>query len=39
MVDDANGYGTLGKTGAGTGEEQGVQDEIDVYFSTFAKYY
>src|SRR5690606_7894169 len=29
--------GTLGKTGAGAGEEQGVQDEIDVYFSTFAK--
>ncbi|MGB0431652.1 MAG: aminotransferase class I/II-fold pyridoxal phosphate-dependent enzyme [Bacteroidia bacterium] len=37
MVDDAHGFGTLGKTGAGTGEEQGVQDEIDVYFSTFAK--
>ncbi|MCT4623139.1 MAG: aminotransferase class I/II-fold pyridoxal phosphate-dependent enzyme [Schleiferiaceae bacterium] len=37
LVDDAHGYGTLGKTGAGAGEEQGVQDEIDVYFSTFAK--
>ena len=37
MVDDAHGYGTLGETGAGTGEEQGVQDEIDIYFSTFAK--
>ena len=37
MVDDAHGFGTLGKTGAGTGEEQGVQDDIDVYFSTFAK--
>ncbi|UZR94281.1 aminotransferase class I/II-fold pyridoxal phosphate-dependent enzyme [Chondrinema litorale] len=37
MVDDAHGFGTMGKTGAGTGEEQGVQDEIDVYFSTFAK--
>ena len=37
MVDDAHGYGTLGATGAGTGEEQGIQDEIDVYFSTFAK--
>jgi glycine C-acetyltransferase len=36
-VDDAHGFGTMGKTGAGTGEEQGVQDEIDVYFSTFAK--
>jgi len=37
LVDDAHGFGTLGATGAGTGEEQGVQDEIDVYFSTFAK--
>ena len=27
----------MGKTGAGTGEAQGVQDEIDIYFSTFAK--
>ena len=37
FVDDAHGFGTLGATGAGTGEEQGVQDEIDVYFATFAK--
>ena len=37
LVDDAHGFGTLGKTGAGAGEEQGVQDEIDVYFATFAK--
>lgn len=37
VVDDAHGFGTLGKTGAGAGEEQGVQDEIDIYFSTFAK--
>jgi glycine C-acetyltransferase len=37
LVDDAHGFGTLGKTGAGVGEEQGVQDEIDLYFSTFAK--
>lgn len=37
FVDDAHGFGTMGKTGAGTGEEQGVQDEIDLYFSTFAK--
>jgi len=37
LVDDAHGFGTLGRTGAGTGEEQGVQDEIDVYFATFAK--
>lgn len=37
FVDDAHGFGTLGATGAGTGEEQGVQDQIDVYFATFAK--
>ncbi len=37
FVDDAHGFGTMGKTGAGTGEEQGVQDEIDIYFGTFAK--
>lgn len=37
LVDDAHGFGTLGKTGAGTGEEQGCQDGIDLYFSTFAK--
>ena len=37
LVDDAHGFGTMGKTGAGTGEHFGVQDEIDVYFSTFAK--
>lgn len=37
FVDDAHGFGTLGKTGAGAGEEQGVQDQIDLYFSTFAK--
>lgn len=37
LVDDAHGFGTLGTTGAGAGEEQGVQDDIDVYFATFAK--
>jgi glycine C-acetyltransferase len=37
LVDDAHGFGTMGETGAGTGEHFGVQDEIDVYFSTFAK--
>ena len=37
LVDDAHGFGTLGKTGAGAGEEQECQDQIDVYFSTFAK--
>lgn len=37
LIDDAHGFGTMGKTGAGAGEEQGVQDQIDLYFSTFAK--
>ncbi|RFS20969.1 pyridoxal phosphate-dependent aminotransferase family protein [Chitinophaga silvatica] len=37
LVDDAHGFGTMGKTGAGTGEEQGVQDQIDLLFNTFAK--
>ena len=37
LVDDAHGFGTLGETGAGAGQEQGVQDGIDVYFATFAK--
>lgn len=37
LLDDAHGFGTLGKTGAGAGEEQGCQDRIDLYFSTFAK--
>lgn len=37
LVDDAHGFGTMGSTGAGTGEHFGVQNEIDLYFSTFAK--
>ena len=37
FVDDAHGIGTLGATGGGTGEEQGCQDGIDIYFGTFAK--
>ena len=37
LVDDAHGFGTLGDGGRGTGYEQGVQDDIDVYFATFAK--
>jgi glycine C-acetyltransferase len=37
FVDDAHGIGTMGATGAGTGEEQGCQDGIDIYFGTFAK--
>lgn len=37
LIDDAHGFGVMGKTGAGTDEEFGVQDEVDVYFATFAK--
>ncbi|MBL4668770.1 MAG: aminotransferase class I/II-fold pyridoxal phosphate-dependent enzyme [Flavobacteriales bacterium] len=37
FVDDAHGFGTMGATGAGTGEKQGCQDGVDVYFGTFAK--
>lgn len=37
LVDDAHGFGTMGKTGAGTHEEQDCMDEVDVYFATFAK--
>lgn len=37
FVDDAHGFGTIGATGMGTGEEQGVHDQIDIYFGTFAK--
>jgi len=37
LVDDAHGFGTLGKTGIGTGEEQNCQDKIDIYFATFTK--
>lgn len=37
FVDDAHGFGTMGPTGAGSGEHFGVQDGIDLYFGTFAK--
>lgn len=37
LVDDAHGFGTMGRTGAGTGEHFGVQQDIDLYFGTFAK--
>ena len=37
LVDDAHGFGTLGENGRGAGNEQNVQDQIDVYFATFAK--
>jgi glycine C-acetyltransferase len=37
LLDDAHGFGTMGKTGAGVAEAQGVQNGVDLYFSTFAK--
>lgn len=37
LIDDAHGFGTMGKSGAGTGEHFGLQDQIDLYFGTFAK--
>ena len=37
FVDDAHGFGTIGKTGIGSGEHLGCQKEIDVLFGTFAK--
>jgi glycine C-acetyltransferase len=37
FLDDAHGFGTMGKTGAGAHEEQGVMDGVDIYFGTFAK--
>jgi len=37
LIDDAHGFGMLGKTGAGAAEEQGVTEDVDLYFSTFAK--
>ena len=37
LIDDAHGFGTMGKTGAGTSEAKKVMDEVDVYFGTFAK--
>lgn len=37
FVDDAHGFGTIGEHGRGTGDHQGVNDQIDIYFGTFAK--
>ncbi len=37
LVDDAHGFGTMGRTGAGVDEYFGVQSEVDLYFGTFAK--
>lgn len=37
LIDDAHGFGYMGKTGAGTDQEQECQKEVDLYFSTFVK--
>ncbi|MDD4209868.1 MAG: aminotransferase class I/II-fold pyridoxal phosphate-dependent enzyme, partial [Bacteroidales bacterium] len=37
LIDDAHGFGTMGKTGAGTAEHFGVSDGVDIHFATFAK--
>ena len=37
LVDDAHGFGTMGKTGAGVPEHFGVSDKVDLHFGTFAK--
>jgi glycine C-acetyltransferase len=37
LVDDAHGFGTMGKNGRGTSEHFGIMDKIDLYFGTFAK--
>jgi glycine C-acetyltransferase len=37
LLDDAHGFGTMGKTGAGVSEEQDCMDGVDIYFATFAK--
>ena len=37
LIDDAHGFGTMGPTGAGTHEEQGCIEGVDIYFGTFAK--
>lgn len=37
LVDDAHGFGTMGKTGSGVPEHFGVTEQVDVHFGTFAK--
>ena len=37
LVDDAHGFGVMGKNGAGVPEHFGVQDGVDLHFGTFAK--
>lgn len=37
LVDDAHGFGTMGKRGSGTPEHFNIEDGVDIHFSTFAK--
>lgn len=37
MIDDAHGFGMLGKHGRGTAEYFGLEDNVDIIMSTFSK--
>ncbi len=37
MVDDAHGIGVLGKTGRGTAEHFGLEDQVDLIMGTYSK--
>ena len=37
MVDDAHGFGVIGKCGRGTGEYYNLEDEVDIIMGTFSK--
>jgi 8-amino-7-oxononanoate synthase len=37
MVDDAHGIGVLGKTGRGTAEHFGLENEVDLIMGTYSK--
>ncbi len=37
MVDDAHGIGVLGKTGRGTAEHFGLEQEVDIIMGTYSK--
>jgi glycine C-acetyltransferase len=37
LVDDAHGFGVMGRTGRGVPEYFGVEDAVDVWLGTFAK--
>lgn len=37
MVDDAHGFGVLGKRGRGTAEYFGLESEVDIIMGTFSK--